>query len=112
MHVAAALGLEVRVDDFGPAARAIAAEYDPRAATIRVNARLLAGRGDAAETIAACVAHELYHHLEHLGCASLERTRHAREERADAYARSAFSLIVDPAEIRGVVNCCPIHKRI
>lgn len=99
-RVAADWGLKVAIEEFGHAARAVAAEYDPRAKTIRVNARVLRDASDAADVLAACVAHELYHHLEHIGYAPSEPDGRRREERADAYARRYFDLAVDPEQVR------------
>ncbi|TAM73487.1 hypothetical protein EPN44_13910 [bacterium] len=100
VQVAADWGLKVAVEEFGDAARAVAAEYDPRLKTIRVNARVLGDRCDAAGTLAACVAHELYHHLEHIGCVRSRPGGRQREALADAYARRYFDLAVDPAQVR------------
>lgn len=100
IDVAASYGLTVSLEAFGAAAGVIAAEYDPRTATICINARLVQGRSDARELIAACVAHELYHHLEHLGCVTRHPCRRVREARADAYARRTFGPAVDPARVR------------
>ncbi|TAM59352.1 hypothetical protein EPN52_08060 [bacterium] len=97
---AARLGLRVEIEDFGAAARFVAAEYDPHARAIYVNARLLCGSADRAGVLAACVAHELYHHLEHAGAVPCEPDKRRREERADAYARRSFALTVDPASVR------------
>jgi len=103
LRAAAALGLRVVVEEFGAAARSIAAEYDPRARAIRVSARLLAAPGDAGGVLAACVAHEIYHHLEFLGRVPRAGSAREREARADAYARRSFALSVDPADVRAAL---------
>ncbi|TAM91339.1 hypothetical protein EPN42_04080 [bacterium] len=100
VHVAADWGLKVAVEDFGHAARTVAAEYEPRSKTIRVNARVLGDRVDGADVLAACVAHELYHHLEYIGWVLSRPGGRYREARADAYARRYFDLALDPAQVR------------
>ncbi|MDE2570996.1 MAG: hypothetical protein KGM44_00570 [bacterium] len=99
LNMAARLGLRVRIQYLGAAAHGIAAEYDPRSSTILVNARVLDGEGDGSAAVDACVAHELYHHLEYLDVVP-RRLGREREALADAFARCSFRLGIDPAEIR------------
>jgi len=82
-------GVAIEAGDLGSwgGARLIA-EYDPAGPTIRLNARELASAGDSRYLEELAIAHELYHHLEHVGAIPRLSSRRAREAAADAYAHA------------------------
>ncbi len=61
-------------------------EYDPDGPVIRINARIVRSLEPQAakEFIAACIAHELYHHKEAIGATPRLASRRAREAAAQA----------------------------
>ncbi len=59
-------------------------EYDPQGPVIRINSRVAdkLAPGERAEFVKRAIAHEMYHHREHLGEIPVIADRAAREEAA------------------------------
>ncbi len=87
-------GIEVSYADLGDwGAHELRSEYDPGGSSgpvIRINVRVVArlSPSRAAWFCAIAVAHELYHHREHLGEVPTYARRTDRERAADEFARS------------------------
>jgi hypothetical protein len=93
LRLARTYGVSVSFADLGDWGTAeLRSEYDPSGPAIRINARVarkLSGRA-LREFVALAVAHELYHHREHIG--EIARTEPARREsEADRYARDVLA---------------------
>lgn len=89
--LARSYGVGIRFADLGNwGSVELRSEYDPTIAEIRINRRI-AGRlrGEALrEFVESAIAHELYHHREHIGEVATISGRAARELAADRFARS------------------------
>lgn len=94
LRLARAEGISVELADLGDyCADELRAEYDPAEGAIRVNVRLI-DKLEPAQTaryIAFAIAHELYHHREHRGEVVRLRTKSAREQAADEFARALLA---------------------
>ncbi|HEY1655048.1 MAG TPA: hypothetical protein VGF86_08055 [Candidatus Tumulicola sp.] len=87
---ARAYGVAVRFADLGAWGEdELRAEYDPRGPEIRLNLRVAEALAPEAlgEFVTLAIAHELYHHREHIGEVAIVADRAARERAADGYAR-------------------------
>jgi hypothetical protein len=90
VRLARSEGVTVQLADLGEYSGCeLRAEYDPCERAIRVNARLLRKiePTNVATYLALAIAHELYHHREHVGRMRRLRGRRARERAADRFAR-------------------------
>ncbi len=105
-------GIRIEMDDLGDwGLTMLVSEYDPEGPVIRINERAIerlhATLGEASSCevralIDVAIAHEIYHHREHVGEVERLPTHEAREAAADAFARAHVAL--DPnvaAFIRG-----------
>ncbi len=93
MRIVREYGLRVEVAELGAwGSSALHAEYDARARTIRVNARSLRALHGARRRrfFVEAVAHELYHHLEHVGAVVRLPTHAQRECAARTFALRAL----------------------
>lgn len=82
--------VEVFYDDLGEwGVDELRSEYDPEGPAIRVNKRVIENLplDEIGDFVAFCVAHELYHHREHLGEVAQLRDRALRETAANDFAR-------------------------
>ncbi len=87
-------GVRVAFADLGDwGAAELRSEYDPSVPAIRVNVRVLARLpAELREKfVATAVAHEIYHHREHLGEQRIVTPHAAREAAADAFARAVVA---------------------
>lgn len=98
MHPVFALAKRYRIDveyaDLGEwGADELRSEYDPEGPVIRVNKRVIENLpvGEIGEFIAFSIAHELYHHREHVGDVQRLPDRASREAAANAYARKLLA---------------------
>lgn len=94
LRMARCEGVTVQLADLGEyRAGELRAEYDPRECAIRVNSRLLrrVDPAQAAAYLAHAIAHELYHHREHVGRMQRLPGRQARERAADRFARALLA---------------------
>lgn len=83
-------GVEIEYADLGDWGEdELRSEYDPHGPAIRVNSRVMERLpiAEIGEFIALAVAHEIYHHREHLGEIPRVLDRAAREAAADDFAR-------------------------
>lgn len=101
--LASAYGVRIELDDLGSWTPAmLVSEYDPDGPVIRVNRRAIerlhatfgeqTSSCDVRTLIDVAIAHELYHHREHLGEVDRLPTHAEREAAADAYARAQVPL--------------------
>lgn len=101
--LASAYGVRIELDDLGSWTPAmLVSEYDPDGPVIRVNRRAIerlhatfgeqTSSCDVRTLIDVAIAHELYHHREHLGEVDRLPTHAEREAAADAYARARVPL--------------------
>ena len=91
LDMSRAYGVAIDYADLGTWGRAeLRSEYDPRGPVIRINTRSIDERdpSEREKFIAHCVFHELYHHREAIGDVRRQRTRRAREDAAEAFARA------------------------
>lgn len=89
LRLARAYGVAVSFADLGDWGTAeLRSEYDPRGPAIRINARVARRLSGTAlrEFVALAVAHELYHHREHIGEIARTHDPARRERNADRYA--------------------------
>lgn len=94
---ARAYGVAVRFADLGTWGGAeLRSEYDPRGPEIRINERVARrlAPGELRRFVALAVAHELYHHREHVGEIAVIADRAERERAA---GRFAAELLREPA---------------
>jgi hypothetical protein len=83
-------GIEIEYADLGEwGVHELRSEYDPDGPVIRVNKRIVdkLPANEIGDFIGLCVAHELYHHREHLGEIPRLLDRAAREAAANEFAR-------------------------
>jgi len=93
LRLARAYGVAVSFADLGDWGMAeLRSEYDPRGPAIRINARVARRLSGTAlrEFVALAVAHELYHHREHIGEIAQTPDPARRESAADRYARGLW----------------------
>ena len=84
-------GIAVTFADLGDWGSAeLRSEYDPRGPSIRLNARVAKRLSPDAlrEFVALAIAHEVYHHREHIGEIARSGTSTERERDADDFARA------------------------
>jgi hypothetical protein len=84
-------GIAVAFADLGDWGCAeLRSEYDPRGPSIRLNARIAERLGSKAlrEFVTLAIAHEVYHHREHIGEIARLGNRAERERNADQFART------------------------
>lgn len=82
--------IEIFYDDLGEwGVDELRSEYDPEGPAIRLNKRVIENLPlcEIGDFLAFCVAHELYHHREHLGEVPCLRDRASRETAANDFAR-------------------------
>ena len=90
LRLARAYGVAVSFADLGDwGAAELRSEYDPRGPAIRINSRVARrlSRSALNQFVALAVAHELYHHREHIGEVPRFRSGRTREAAANRYAR-------------------------
>jgi Zn-dependent peptidase ImmA (M78 family) len=90
LELASRCGIAIEYADLGEwGVDQLRSEYDPDGPVIRINTRVIEGLpvAEIGRFIAFCVAHELYHHREHVGEIPQLRDRRAREAAADDFAR-------------------------
>src|SRR5258708_2531460 len=83
--------MRIEIADLGDwGAAELRSEDDPEGPVIRVNARVVAHlpEEERAAFIARAIAHEFYHHLEHIAEIPVIANRAARERAADSFAPS------------------------
>jgi hypothetical protein len=82
--------VEIHYDDLGEwGVDELRSEYDPEGPAIRINKRVVENLplAEIGDFVAFSIAHELYHHREHLGEVPQLRDRALRETAANDFAR-------------------------
>lgn len=83
-------GIDIEYADLGDwGVDELRSEYDPEGPVIRINKRIIENLpiAEIGDFIAFAVAHELYHHREHLGEVARLLDRASRETAANEFAR-------------------------
>lgn len=91
LELARRYGIAVHFADLGDwGSVELRSEYDPRGPSIRLNARVAEGFApqELREFVTLAIAHEVYHHCEHIGEIARCADSDERERNADRFARA------------------------